>query len=156
MVENTSGRADDELRTAFEFGELVFERLAAGDGDHVDADRVGERPRDGGDLPRKFARRGDDQRLFLGFVRSNALQNGQQKGERFARAGTALGEYVETFEYGRDRLHLNFRRGRDAALGQYVGEFGCHSQTGKCGHNFLLLSRRGRQYHFITMNLLLL
>ena len=103
MVENTPGCADDELRTAFEFGELVFERLAAGDGDHVDADRVGERPRDGSDLPRKFARRGDDQRLFLGFVRSNTLQNGQQKGERFARAGTALGEYVATFEYGRDK-----------------------------------------------------
>lgn len=143
MVEDAARRADEKVRAAFQFRQLVLQGGTAGDVYRVDTDRFRQRAGDGMDLAGQFPSRSQDEDLLLCFVAAHLLQERQQEGECFARAGAALGEDVSTFEDVRDRLDLDCGRYADAATFQRCGKRWGHSQTGKCSHISLLIHGNG-------------
>ena len=132
VVHDAAGRADHDVGTALQPGELRAVALPAVDRQHAhtgDAGRVG---RDGlADLQGELAGRCEDEGLRLLPARVEPLQDGQ--GERGGLAGAGLGEphHVASVEQRGNGTRLDGRGGLVAEVGQGVDDRRDESEVGE-------------------------
>ena len=116
MVEQSSGRTDDELRMPAEFLLLPLDVRAAVDERRANAERRGKRLRDACDLYCQLAGRSDDERLHHCTLRFDFFQYGQEKGERLACTCLCLRNDVAPCTHGGNSTLLYGRRDADAPV----------------------------------------
>ena len=112
VVEEPSGRRDDDLRAGAQRALLRAHVDAAHDGHRREPDVVAERQRLLVDLQRQLARRREDERAELAVRRPavQALQDRQEERRRLAGAGGRAADQVAAGQDHRDRLRLDRRR----------------------------------------------
>ena len=109
---DAAARADDELRLLLELVDLARDVRAADEALHADAEAclLAELTRLAGNLHRQLIRRGQHDGLYLAAVLVELHEDGQQVGERLARARRRHAEDVRASEDLRDGLLLDGRR----------------------------------------------
>ena len=110
VIEKPAGRRDDELRLLSELVLLPLDVLPAVNERRSYADRIRERLGDARRLHGQLARRADDESLRDLGISLDALKQGQQEGERLARARLRLHDGVASRTHGRNRLLLHGSR----------------------------------------------
>jgi len=111
MIEQTSGRRDDNVGTAAEEPDLWPEPDASIDGGDFDARMARERLQMLADLRREFARRREDQTACLPARKfGEDVKNRETECRRFPATGRRTREHVSAGESGWYRGDLN-RRG---------------------------------------------
>ena len=112
--------ADDELRFLLELVDLARDVRAADEALHADAEAclLAELARLASDLHRQLIRRGQHDGLCLAAVLVELHEDGQQVGERLARARRRHAEDVRASEDFRDGLLLDGRRLLDILVGE--------------------------------------
>ena len=120
-VEQTAGRADDDLRAGLELLDLALVGLAAVDGDDVGGAVLGRLREVFEDLHAQLAGGDDDERLHAGLrVETEALDDGEAEAEGLAGSGLRLADDVLAVEGEGDGLRLDGERFDDALGGQSV------------------------------------
>ena len=119
VIDEAAGRGDDDVDAAFELGALHAVADAAEDGDRADIGKTGEVAERGFDLSGEFARRLEDEHASAA-VRTEAREDGQGEGRRFAGTGLGRGDEIAAAEDDGDGAKLNRSRirvtsGLDAA-----------------------------------------
>ena len=113
-IERASRRRDDDVDAALQRAQLLYDRLAAVDGQHAYVERTPVLVHGFRDLHREFARRDDDEAANAAFPIARALSDAVQERQRecggLARSRRRLAEHVAAGEQRRNRLALN-RRG---------------------------------------------
>ena len=127
MIAQTAGRADDDMRAAFQCTAFVA---------HVHAADAGDNPRPGlgiepaefaHDLQRQFARRRDDQRQRGGGgakrfrIAHQRPRDGKAEPDGLARSGLRRNQQVAVLQLGGGDGLLNRGKGVIAAFGQRIG-----------------------------------
>ena len=129
------GRGHDDVDAALEHLELVDDRLAAVDGQHLGVELAAVLVDGLGDLDGQLAggheHEGDGLGLGAGH---DALEDRQREGRRLAGAGGGLAEQVAAGEDRRDRLGLDRRRLLVAEGGEGAEELGAQAEVGERGH----------------------
>ena len=117
---DAAARADDELRFLLELVDLARDVRAADEALHADAEAclLAELARLASDLHRQLIRRGQHDGLCLAAVLVELHEDGQQVGERLARARRRHAEDVRASEDFRDGLLLDGRRLLDILVGE--------------------------------------
>jgi hypothetical protein len=114
VVEHAARRADDDGRMLREFVDLTLDRLAAVDGDAMNARPVGELFEFVAHLHGEFTRRHKHERPRTAAPAGlhHLLEDGQHERCRFAGARACLPQHVDALERPRDesRLHGRGRR----------------------------------------------
>ena len=121
MVDDATGRADDDVHAAAQAGELRAIGLAAVDRQHVETFQVRRIALEGlGHLDREFARRRQHEGLRLALGQIERVEHGQGERGRLAGAGLRLAKHVAAGQQERDGLRLDRRWG-------FVADFDEHA-----------------------------
>ena len=110
QVHHAADRADHDLRALLQPRRLVADRRAAEHGHDLDALLLAVGAQRLGHLDAQLARRRQDERLHLGVVGVDVLEQRQPERGRLAGAGLRLADHVAALEQRRDGLLLD--RGR--------------------------------------------
>ena len=123
-LEDAAGRADDELRLLLELVNLARDVRPADETLHADAEvcLLAQVPRLGRDLHRQLVRRREHDGLRLAALLVELHEDGQQVGERLARARRRYAEDIRANEDLRDGLLLDRRRRFDVLVGEDLYE----------------------------------
>ena len=122
VIEQTSRRTDDELRTAAQLFLLALDIRPAIDHNGANTKGLGERFGDALDLDGELARRCDDECLRRRALRLDAHKERQEISECLARPRLRLCDYVAPRAHGRDRLLLHGGRLCDALFLEECGQ----------------------------------
>ena len=133
MIEQPSGRADDDLHTALEREELPLDRLPAVDRQHGDAPVTAVAVHCFSDLHRKLAGRRHDQRLHRGRLGVEPLDERQREGGGLAGAGRGAAQYVAPAQEQRNGVDLDRRRLFVAQLFEHAQYFRAQSERFEAG-----------------------
>ncbi len=122
-VDQTTGRADDDVRLLVELVLLRAETRAAVDGRRAHAEGLADALRDLAHLLSEFTRRADDQRLDLA-VRFEGVEDRNEEGQRLAGARLGNADDVPSVESNGYAALLDRRRRNEAAVGEDAMQFG--------------------------------
>ncbi len=114
VVENTTGGAGDDLRPLLELCDLPLHGGAAIHGDRPQAAVLADLLEHALALEGELARGRQDQGLNAAIWGNQAVDEGQPKAKRLARAGPRLDDEVVAFDGGRKRGPLHWGRVREA------------------------------------------
>ena len=111
MVDHTTRRTDDDLRTTTQTGQLNAVCLATIDRQHRNATQViSERLEGIRYLQRQLTRRRKHEGLRMAGLLIDARQNRQRKRRRLTRTRLRKAHHIAAFHQQRNRLRLNLRR----------------------------------------------
>ena len=138
VIDDAAGGADDDLRSAFEVGEVVGEATAAHEDGGFEAGGAGEEVEHGADLLGELAGWGEDDGLAFAEAGIADLHGRQAEGDGLTSAGLGLTDDIAAVEQQRDGLLLDWGRllelergeGGEHAVGEIQRREGCRPVLG--------------------------